>query len=343
MLPSASPADRTSLCPDRAQLERLLRGLLAEQELADIERHVVGCALCEAAFASMANASDSLVDAVRNQPQRMASLDRARNAACAKSDGHHDTDANADRMTPPLMIAPPQASEVASRRFGDYELLEEISRGGMGVVYKARQARLNRLVAIKMILSGQFADSDELRRFHNEAEAAAGLDHPGIVPVFESGEIDGQHFFSMGFVDGQSLAALLATGPLPPRRGAELMVQVADAVHYAHERGVIHRDLKPGNILLDRNGQPRVADFGLAKRVTGDSSLTRTGQAVGTPSYMPPKQAAGKLGRATPLADVYSLGAVLYAALTGRPPFQAANPLDTLFQVLRASPCHLGD
>ncbi|MGH7193948.1 MAG: serine/threonine-protein kinase, partial [Candidatus Saccharimonadales bacterium] len=166
----------------------------------------------------------------------------------------------------------------------------------------------------------------------------AGLDHPGIVPVYESGEFGGQHFFSMGFIEGQSLAALLAGGPLPPRRAAELLAQVADAVEYAHQRGVIHRDLKPGNILLDQDGKPRVTDFGLAKRVSGDSGLTRTGQALGTPSYMPPEQASGKLDAIGRAADVYALGAVLYAALTGRPPFQAATPLDTILQVLEQEP-----
>ena len=230
------------------------------------------------------------------------------------------------------------SKSVEGRTFGEYELLAEIARGGMGVVYKARQRRLNRTVAVKMILAGELADREEVRRFLSEAEAAAGLDHPGIVPVYESGEIGGQHFFSMGFVDGQSLAALLAAGPLPPRRAAELVAQVAEAVEYAHQRGVIHRDLKPGNILLDRESNPRVTDFGLAKRVTGDSGLTRTGQALGTPSYMPPEQASGKLDAIGRPADVYALGAVLYATLTGRPPFQAATPLETILQVLEQEP-----
>lgn len=224
------------------------------------------------------------------------------------------------------------------RSFGDYELLAEIARGGMGVVFKARQTRLNRTVAVKMILAGEFADREDVRRFMSEAEAAAGLDHPGIVPVYESGEIDGQHFFSMGYVNGRSLAAVLAAGPLPPRRTAELLAQVADAVDYAHRQGVIHRDLKPGNILLDQDEHPRVTDFGLAKRITGNCGLTQTGQALGTPSYMPPEQASGKLAVIGPASDVYALGAVLYAMLTGRPPFQAANPLDTLLQVLEEEP-----
>lgn len=232
----------------------------------------------------------------------------------------------------------PAPADTPGRLFGEYELLAEIARGGMGVVYKARQTRLNRTVAIKMILAGELANEGDVRRFRAEAEAAAALDHPGIVPIYESGEISGQHFFSMGFVDGHSLAAALAAGPLTPRRAAELMAQVADAVAYAHAQGVIHRDLKPGNILLDKDGRPRVTDFGLAKRVAGDSGLTHTGQALGTPSFMPPEQASGKLDAIGPASDVYALGAVLYALVTGRPPFQAASPLDTLIQVLEQEP-----
>jgi len=224
------------------------------------------------------------------------------------------------------------------RYFGDYELLEEIARGGMGVVYKARQVTLNRIVALKMILAGQLAGEEDVQRFHAEAEAAAGLDHPGIVPIFEVGEHEGQHYFSMGFVEGSSLSAKVADGPLPPKEAAEYTKKVAEAVAFAHEQGVIHRDLKPANVLLDANDEPRVTDFGLAKKVEGDSGLTATGQILGTPGYMPPEQAAGKLDEVTETADVYSLGAILYNLLTARPPFQADNPLDTLMQVLEQEP-----
>ncbi|MEX2561182.1 MAG: serine/threonine-protein kinase, partial [Pirellulales bacterium] len=224
------------------------------------------------------------------------------------------------------------------RYFGDYELLFEIARGGMGVVYKARQLKLNRDVAVKMILAGQLASADDVSRFHVEAEAAAHLDHPGIVPVYEVGEHEGCHFFSMGFVEGTSLAAQLAQGPLEPSATAELMVDVCDAIQYAHEQGVIHRDLKPQNILLDKQGRPRVTDFGLAKRVAKDSGLTSDGAVLGTPNYMPPEQAAGHTDKIGPAADVYSLGAVLYTALTGRPPFQAATPVATVMQVIHREP-----
>ncbi len=251
------------------------------------------------------------------------------------------------------------------RLFGDYELIEEIARGGMGIVFKARQRSLNRIVAVKMILAGQLASSDDVKRFRTEAEAAANLDHPGIVPIFEVGEHDGQHYFSMGFVDGMSLAKCVADGPLPPRAAAHLVRQVALAVQYAHDKGVIHRDLKPANILLANGGReppglkpasdtspevsrppfadviPKITDFGLAKRVQGGSELTASGQVLGTPSYMPPEQAEGKVTEIGPAADVYSLGAVLYCLLTGRPPFQSANPLDTLLQVLEREPVPL--
>jgi WD40 repeat protein/tRNA A-37 threonylcarbamoyl transferase component Bud32 len=224
------------------------------------------------------------------------------------------------------------------RYFGDYELLEEIGRGGMGVVYKARQVSLNRIVALKMILAGQLASENDVRRFHTEAEAAAQLDHAGIVPIFEVGRHEGQHYFSMGYVEGQSLAARVAAGPLPPREAAEVVRSVAEAVEYAHQKGVIHRDLKPSNILVDQAGHARITDFGLAKRVAADAGPTTTGQVLGTPSYIPPEQAAGKLDQVGPVSDVYGLGAVLYTLVTGCPPFQSPNPLDTLQQVLQSEP-----
>ena len=223
------------------------------------------------------------------------------------------------------------------RYFGDYELIEEIARGGMGVVFKARQLTLKRTVALKMILAGRFAGSEDVERFRTEAEAAAQLDHPGIVPIYEIGTHENQHYFSMGYVEGKSLAQQVSESPLAPYDAAELMQKVCDAMDYAHRRGVIHRDLKPANILLDKSGQPKVTDFGLAKKTEADNHLTATGQILGTPAFMPPEQAAGKTNLG-PLADVYSLGAVLYCLLTGRPPFQAASPVETLLQVLEQQP-----
>jgi len=246
-------------------------------------------------------------------------------------------DATVD-LTPDPVAASGTRSPTHIRYFGDYEIIRELARGGMGVVFQARQMSLNRPVALKMILAGQLADDTEVKRFYTEAEAAGNLDHPGIVPIFEVGQHEGQHFFSMGFVEGQSLSQLMADGPLPTRRAAELIRRVSEAIEYAHRRGVIHRDLKPANILLDRDGNPRVTDFGLAKRVQGDSGLTGSGQIMGTPSYMPPEQAGGKRGEVGPAADVYSLGATLYALVTGRPPFQAATAMDTVIQVLSDEP-----
>jgi WD40 repeat protein/serine/threonine protein kinase len=230
------------------------------------------------------------------------------------------------------------AALIPIRRFGDYELIREIARGGMGVVFRARQVSLNRPVALKMILAGRLANDTDVRRFYIEAEAAANLDHPGIVPIYEVGQHDGQHYFSMGFVEGESLSHRLTDGPLPGREAAALMVKVAEAIEYAHQQGVIHRDLKPGNVLVDKNGKPRVTDFGLAKKMQDDSGLTGSGQIMGTPSYMPPEQAGGNRGEVGPAADVYALGATLYALATGRPPFQAATPMDTVLQVISDEP-----
>ena len=188
------------------------------------------------------------------------------------------------------------------RYFGEYELLQEIARGGMGVVYKARQSRLNRTVALKMILSGQLASRDDVQRFYIEAEAAASLEHPGIVPIYEIGEHEGQHFFSMGFIDGAGLDVQVREGLMHPRKAAAVTQQVCEAIAYAHSQNVIHRDLKPANVLIDGKGRAKVTDFGLAKKTDADSGLTGTGQILGTPGYMPPEQASGKTDMIGPAA-----------------------------------------
>jgi WD40 repeat protein/tRNA A-37 threonylcarbamoyl transferase component Bud32 len=223
-------------------------------------------------------------------------------------------------------------------QLGEYAVLGEVARGGMGVVYKARHCRLNRVVALKVHQAGRLMSADQAQRFQAEAEAAAKLDHPHIVPIYEVGQSDGLHYFSMAFVEGRSLAQRVAEQPLDPREAAAVVRQVAEAVAYAHGRGVIHRDLKPGNILMDAAGQPRVTDFGLAKRADADGSLTQSGQVMGTPSYMPPEQAEGNNERVGPPSDVYSLGATLYCLVTGRPPFQSASVVETLKQVVEREP-----
>ncbi|HEY1598502.1 MAG TPA: serine/threonine-protein kinase [Pirellulales bacterium] len=229
-------------------------------------------------------------------------------------------------------------SAAVLRRFADYELHEELGRGGMGVVYKARQVSLDRIVALKMVLRADMASAADLARFRSEAEAAARLDHPAIVPVYEVGAQDGQPYFTMKYVAGTTLARKLADGPLSARNAAALLAPVARAIHFAHTRGVLHRDLKPSNILIDTEGRPHVSDFGLAKRVEADSNLTLTGAILGTPAHMAPEQAAGSRGKLGPTSDVYSLGTILYQMLTGRPPFQAASPVDTVLLVLEQDP-----
>ena len=227
-----------------------------------------------------------------------------------------------------------------SRSFGDYELLELIARGGMGVVYRARHRALHRVVALKMIRAGEFASEAERQRFQAEAEAAAHLDHPNIVPVYEVGEHDGQHYFAMKLVEGGSLAQRMANSPslITNDETAQLLATIARAVHYAHQRGVLHRDLKPANILLDAHAEPFVSDFGLAKRLETSLDLTLSGAIIGTPNYMSPEQAAGRSQEITTAADIYSLGAILYELLAGQPPFQADTTLATMRMVVEEEP-----
>ena len=226
---------------------------------------------------------------------------------------------------------------------GDYEVLEEIARGGMGVVYKARQRGANRLVALKMILSGQMASADERERFLREAELAANLDHQHIVPIYEVDEFQGCPFFSMKLIEGESLShqikAKKRAGPVhDPQTAAGLMATIARAVHYAHERGFLHCDLKPSNILLDREGRPYVTDFGLAKRASEDSAVSISGAIMGTPSYMAPEQASGSRKGLRPTTDVYGLGAIFYELLTARPRFVAETVPETVVAVLERDP-----
>jgi len=224
------------------------------------------------------------------------------------------------------------------QRFGDYELLEEIARGGMGVVYRARQTSLERIVALKMILAGQFASKQIIQRFRGEVTAAALLQHPNIVAIHDVGIHDGQHYFSMDYVEGQNLSQLVGTRPLSPAKAARYVKLIAEAIHYAHQQGILHRDLKPSNVLVDASDQPRITDFGLAKRIDGDSSITMTGQMLGSPNFMPPEQASAQRGKVGRHSDVYGLGAILYHLLTARPPFQAESFDSVINQVLNTEP-----
>jgi serine/threonine protein kinase len=219
--------------------------------------------------------------------------------------------------------------------FGDYELLEEIARGGMGVVYKARHKQLNRIAAVKVVLAGRFSSSDDIQRFHVEAAAAAQLDHSGIVPIYEIGNHEGQPFFAMKFVEGGSLAEHRDRIAENPRKMVEFMIKVSRAVHHAHQRGILHRDIKPANVLLDEDDNPLLTDLGLAKSTSSDTHLTQTGAVIGTPSYMPPEQAQGGKSLTT-AGDVYSLGAILYELLTGRPPHQGESAAEIVMHVLQA-------
>ncbi|MCH8829963.1 MAG: serine/threonine protein kinase, partial [Planctomycetes bacterium] len=275
---------------------------------------------------------------------------------CASfSDAEFIDQEDPDSISPgenPTSIDAGRQGHAVPQEFTDYELLEEIGRGGMGVVFRARQKSLDRIVALKLILRGELATLTDRKRFRAEAEAAAGLNHPHVVPVYEVGEENGQPFFSMQYVEGTTLSRRIAEGPLPPREAAALLIPICRGIAEAHAAGLLHRDLKPSNILIDVEGRPFITDFGLAKRFTPDdasaiadddqktisAAITRSNAIVGTPGYMAPEQAAGRHGEVGTATDVYGLGALLYAMLTGRAPFLAASPVDTVLMVLEQDP-----
>jgi WD40 repeat protein len=308
-------------CVSEADLRALLLGDLPETVARLVTLHLEVCAECEAAAQRLDCVTDPFVGSLR---QGMGQT----------PDGDRPTEVSADEATTLANAAP--ALENAFPRVAGYEILGEQGRGGMSVVYQARQLRPGRVVALKMLLGGAHAEAERRARFLAEADAIARLQHPHIVQIHEVGHVNGVPFLSLEFMGGESLAKHLGGKPAPPRRAAALLEKLAHAVQYAHQKGVVHRDLKPANVLLAEDGTPKITDFGLAKQERPD--LTATGAILGTPSYMAPEQAAGNNRSVGPAADVYGLGAILYEMLTGRPPFQGATVLDTLEQVRSQEP-----
>src|SRR5881398_944635 len=278
-----------------------------------------------------------LKTALAMPPELVAGGDSSAVALAKADDPGHTNKLVGDAVPTPLDKKTAQAAELLGE-LGDYELLEEVGRGGQGVVFRARQKSLNRTVALKVISLGQWATDAHLKRFRREAEAAASLDHSGIVPIYEVGERDGSCYFSMKLVEGGQLDEVIKREPMPIRRAIELIAKVARTVHYAHEHGILHRDIKPGNILLDGKGEPHLTDFGLARLVETESTMTRTLDVLGTPSYMAPEQATGNNAAVSSVTDVYGLGAVLYQLLTGQPPFADGATYETIKLLLDTEP-----
>jgi WD40 repeat protein len=322
-------------CPSREQLASLLDERLVGPEAGTVETHVQDCPRCQQTLLELSDTSlpgtksEATLDLRAADEPSLEFLQQLKGAP-PSLDGFRTAGADGPGAR---SVPDPRAVSVPG-----YEVVGELGRGGMGVVYLARQTRLGRLTALKVLLAGVHASRDVLARFRAEAVTLARLHHPNIVQIYEVGEENGCPYLTLEYVEGGSLARKLAGTPLPARQAAALVETLARAVYYAHEHGVIHRDLAPGNVLLSADGSPKVTDFGLARLLAGGASRTATGEVLGTPSYMAPEQAAGKVREAGPPADTYSLGAILYECLTGRPPFKAETPLDTLVQVVDDEP-----
>jgi eukaryotic-like serine/threonine-protein kinase len=327
-------SNHRTLCPSREELAAFSAGMMASPHLEAVADHLCVCPRCESTVGALADGRDTIISELRRAVPKEPLLEEPE---CRQL----EIEAKAirlDEASAPSSLPTRPAADLADdppvpAQLGLYELLERLGKGGMGVVYKARQPNLNRLVALKRILSGPHASSEELARFHSEATDLARLRHPNIVQIYETGQDENCPYFSMEFVDGGSLARHLDGAPLPARRAAELVQTLARAIHHAHQQGIVHRDLKPANVLLTADGVPKITDFGLAKGLGPKAGPTELGAILGTPSYMAPEQAAGKNDEIGPVTDVYGLGAILYELLTGRPPFRGTSPTDTLHQV----------
>jgi tRNA A-37 threonylcarbamoyl transferase component Bud32 len=329
--PAVSPL--AGACPPREVLAHFNAGLLPDDRLEAVAEHVATCPPCEATLHTL-HAEDALVGRLRNGsglPDVSSEPEYLRMEAAARATVINPIEARTGLYLPPgLAFDRAGEDQPHTLSFGPYQLLAQIGQGGMGIVYKARQAHLQRPVALKLVLAGAFAGEEALARFRVEAQAVARLQHPNVIQIFDYGEHQGQPYFSMEFLEGGSLARKLAGVPQAPAEAARMVQTLARAVHAAHRQRIVHRDLKPANVLLTADGTPKISDFGLAKLLDDEQSHTQSEAVLGTPSYMAPEQARGDTRAIGPLVDVYALGAILYELLSGRPPYRGANRAETL-------------